>query len=194
MVTVKQKKKVTGSDILRSGFDLGSSTQNDTSCWPRSRDNSELMSIRNKVIQDRGISELDKAVIMLLLEHGLRISEVLRLELNDFIGSSKILVHSLKNSQNRIITNAYGHLVLKKHVEQWGCIGFIFSRFYYYRLLSKIGCSFQFGSNSKHSVTHAGRHLVSLELSQGNVNLSDLQAFLGHKSIKSTERYIRRQL
>jgi len=44
-------------------------------------------------------------------------------------------------------------------------------------------------NSNKLSVTHAGRHLQVQELEKGGIDLSDIQNFIGHKSIKSTQCY-----
>lgn len=148
--------------------------------------------------QDRFISDLvkkkdlsyqDKAVIELMYLYGLRISEVLKVNVYDITNQGSVLIKGLKRSDNRIVypvefrsfwINA-GSSVLP--------IGLIFSRFYYYRLFRKLGYSGKYGSNQKDSVTHYFRHELVLSLKKQGYDKRSISQFLSHRSLKSLDHY-----
>jgi site-specific recombinase XerD len=149
-----------------------------------------LNDLRRRVIESDLCSNLEKAVILLLLEHGLRISEVIRLDASCLLPGSRLLVRGSKRSNDRLIQSVSYSSDLFFYLKTFGRIDNVYSRFYIYRLCKKLGISFESSISSKISVTHAGRHLFAEILNESGVSLENIQSFVGHKSSKSTQCYV----
>jgi integrase len=129
----------------------------------------------------------------LLLTYGLRVSEVLSLTGSDISKSGRVRVISKKNSEIRVIhhyelCHYFAHLI--------GSRNLLFSeydRFYIYRVFRRQGLSGLFGENKNKSVTHLGRHLVGLDISDSFGDVSVVKSYLGHKSINSSNHYVTNQ-
>jgi integrase len=189
----KQKKKLTKSDFVRTKSGQGPSAQNATPCYPVSVTEMSRLSLVSKVNDDRGLTHLDRGVLLLLLEHGARISEVLNLRLSDLKGCDRVMLHGLKGSDNRLIEGVSYYADLFGFLSLFPNVGCVYSRWYYYRLCNKLGIRFQSAGSTKASVTHAGRHLYVDGLSGMDIQVSDLQRVMGHKSQKSTECYVEKK-
>lgn len=185
-----QKKGVVDTIKLRTKFDITSSAQNNISLHLQEAYNRSITAIYAKVECDRFLAEIDKVVIHLSLDYGLRISEILNLTFSDLLPGMKVLIRGLKHSNNRIISNVFYWEYLKLFLKSNKSIGSIYSRFYYYRLFRRLGISFEINGSSKKAVTHAGRHLNGLMLHSSGVQTEDIKTFIGHKNIKSTNFYI----
>lgn len=184
-----EKLNVLDSLKLRSTFDLQPSAQNATSCAGQSRSEVLLQENLIKVNNALGLAPLDKAVMLLSLNYGLRISEIIRCDKSCLLPGRKVMFRGLKNSYNRIIDEFQFYDIFVGHIQKWGKIELIFSRFYYYRLFLKCGVSVSIEGNNKRSVTHAGRHLQSRMLQESGIEIEENKRYIGHKSIKSTEKY-----
>lgn len=128
-------------------------------------------------------------IFQLQYMHGLRISEVLQIQSKDIDKLGRIRIKALKGSESRLIVSDYckSYMLHYKSINQPPFRDY--DRFFVYRVYKKIGWSFNFGTNKKASVTHAGRHLSALE-SKSEFNDSQLtQRHLGHKNIKNTHVY-----
>lgn len=124
--------------------------------------------------------------------NGLRISEVLRVRLSDVTKSGQIMIRGSKKSNNRLITPAFSNILLMQckanRLEPFATI----DRYYVYRQYKKSGISKKFAHASNNAVTHLFRYVKVNELHVQNVSNSDIQQFIGHKSIKSTEHYVKK--
>jgi integrase len=164
--------------------------QNAIPCDPDNGRESIRLAMVNKVTSDCTLSGVDKCILLLMLEHGLRISECLSLTAVNLLGNGRIVVHGLKGSNDRLIERVsfYDSLSILKS----GCLPgtFFSSRFYYYRLCIKLGIKYESSLSTKVSVTHAGRHLYVAGLRDLNVNGSLISSQIGHKSSRSTNFYV----
>ena len=131
-------------------------------------------------------------IVDLLLTSGCRISEVLALTKFQQITSQSFMIRGLKGSRDRIVytTYHYSDLVFA------GCgsnpLSSVYSRFCVYRACKRLGIYWNDGTNEHDSVTHAGRHFVAELLLKEGFSVEDVQHFLGHKRITSTEFYAKR--
>lgn len=137
------------------------------------------------------VTALDKAVLLLLLEHGVRITEILRIQRQDLLGHGRVLIRGIKRSNDRLLYGVSYYEALEHWLIAFTSIGEIFSRFYYYRLCVSLGIKFENGGSKKLSVTHAGRHLFAESLSAQSIELATISRSMGHKSTKSTESYVK---
>jgi integrase len=164
--------------------------QNASPCDLDNSRESIRMSMVNKVRGDLFLGLLDKCVLLLMLEHGLRISECLSMTAVNLLGNKRLIINGLKGSNDRLIENVsyYDSLVFLQYDQK---PGFFFpSRFYYYRLCIKLGIKYESTLSSKVSITHAGRHLYIAGLRDLNVDGSVISNQIGHKSSRSTNFYV----
>lgn len=152
-------------------------------------DNSEFSRISD-IIQNKQLVLVLRAVIELQFFHGLRISEVLNVTPLDITRNGRIRIKGLKGSYDRFVVSS-------NFLEFWINTGQhllplsnTYSRFYFYREYKKLGIGAHFGNSVNKSVTHYFRHAVALDSQNKFDNLSDTKMVLGHKSIKSTEKYV----
>lgn len=137
------------------------------------------------------VSALDKAVLLLLLEHGVRITEVLRIKQHDMLGHGRLLIRGIKRSNDRVLNGVSYYEAIESFLICFTSVGEIFSRFYYYRLCLRLGIKFENSASVKLSVTHAGRHLFAESLNAQSVELATISRSMGHKTTKSTMSYVK---
>lgn len=145
--------------------------------------------IKSVIEFNKDINDLDKFVICVMYEYGLRISEVLRISHYDILRDYKVLVKGSKRSQNRIISlkfiSEYADYIKRHHI----VISDVRSRHYYYRLFKRYGLSHCFGQRKKNSVTHLFRHMFVKELRANDIAYEDIGNYMGHVNKKNTEYY-----
>lgn len=129
--------------------------------------------------------------IRLMLLHGLRVTEMLHITPQCVMRDGSVFVRGLKGSKDRVVLDSYMYkewLVYKS----MNCNDLVyFDRYYVYRLFKKLGLYAVYGNNRNNSVTHSCRHNVALGLKSDGLELENIQDVMGHKSIKSTEFYVR---
>jgi integrase len=151
--------------------------------------NEKRIAFIRQLIESNTLAIVDRIVIYLLYNHGLRISEVLNIDYRQITPNGNVHVKGLKLSQDRIVDCFMFQLELIKLRNVRIDKSFWFSRFYYYRLFKRLGLNSIFGTNTKSSVTHLFRHEKVLELKHSGVSSGTIQRYIGHKSNKSTLRY-----
>jgi integrase len=187
----KPKKKIKAIEpyLVRTTFEDSPSAQTTTLCRPGSRSE---MAIKTAVLNIDGtkyLSSTDKVVLEFSLTYGLRISEILAITRDNLLGNGRVFINGKKRSCNRILDGFKYYEALSKFLRLFNSISQVYSRFYYYRLFLKLGISLEIPGNQHRAVTHAGRHLLSKDILRNNIDMSDLQRYIGHKSGKSTEYY-----
>lgn len=128
-------------------------------------------------------------LIEIQLLNGLRISEALSIHHTHINDLGQINIRGLKKSHNRLINSGSSVKFFLNCKKMRESPFETFSRFYAYREYKKLGLTFQFKGQSKNSVTHLFRHYLVGMNKENKVDLSTIQSFIGHKSIKSTEHY-----
>lgn len=136
------------------------------------------------------LSAYERALVLLQFETGLRVSELLRISFGSVNQFGYITVKASKGSADRIIIssdnlrfwlNVYNHKIM---------LSGLVDRFYYYRLLKRLGITLSLESLRNASVTHLFRYLVVYRMLSGNSSIEAVQRFLGHRSINSTLHYL----
>lgn len=141
------------------------------------------------LVTNNGLSQVDKAVIELLYFYGLRISEVLSIKASDVTFMGHIKLKTLKGSEPRFIQSILFPSFWVLSGKSILPLKDTYSRFYFYRLFKKLGYYHRYQGNQNFSVTHFFRHQLANDLKASGYSVSDVQAFLGHKSEKSTLHY-----
>jgi integrase len=179
-----------GREILRTKSDSASCAQNAISCVLNNARESIRMDLIGRTVNDAVLSDVDKCVLLLMLEHGLRISECLSINSKSILGNRRLLVHGSKGSEDRLLENVSYYSSLMSLLGGTPPNAFFPSRFYYYRLCVKLGIRYESSLSSKVSVTHAGRHLYIAGLRDSNVSTEQIGHHIGHKRTRSTNFYI----
>jgi integrase len=155
-------------------------------------DPSESARIRG-FISDSKLPIVLRAVMELQFLHGLRISETLNIGPSDITKNGRIRIKGLKGSHDRFIMASI-------HMDFWLSTGVhllplykCYSRFWFYREYKKLLIGSCFGNSQVHSVTHYFRHAVALDSQETFDNINDTKMVLGHKNVKSTEKYVKRR-
>lgn len=131
-----------------------------------------------------------RSILELQLQHGLRISEVLRLRVVDLLSFSKVRIKTSKRGYNRIVSHHDGSGYLAK-CKKFSIIPFAdYNRFYIYREYRREGLMLFHSKDKKYSVTHLFRHLLLSQLNK-EINEKELiSKFIGHKKMESLKSYI----
>lgn len=145
------------------------------------------------VIRNCSLPDVVKAVVELQYRFGLRITECLNFTSSDIMADGSIRIRGLKGSSDRVVKPVtYAKLwvtcflpLLPLHTT--------FSRFYFYRIYKAQGWSGKFCNSGLNSVTHYFRHMKALELLNKFNDIELTARELGHKSLKSTEYYAKKQ-
>jgi integrase-like protein len=129
------------------------------------------------------------AIYALLVEGGLRISEVLEINSTQIDAQGKVSIVAKKRSESRIIVASLARPYLLK-CKKFGIQPFQdINRFYVYREFKKCNIGAIISGNKNHSITHIGKHLNAMASKKANFDKKQIQHSLGHKSAKSTEYY-----
>lgn len=155
----------------------------------RGQVDTDLNVLYSQIAANKFTSELDMAVIELLMFYGLRISECLRIQPTDIKSNGYIRIKGVKGSKDRLVfpyNNAQYWLTTLKYQ----CpIGNVYSRFYFYRLFKRLGLYELFSGHKNKSVTHYFRQKLMRSLESENVERTTRSDFIGHKNKKSIEHY-----
>lgn len=137
-----------------------------------------------------GLVLFERAVLELQFLYGLRISEILQIKPGDIGNNGLIKISGLKGSYDRVVYAV-------KFKEFWSgmalsgwSIPSSYNRFHFYRLYKKKGLYHSIGSNKNNSVTHLMRYNYLISLLKSNIDISEIQRIIGHKSINSTIHYV----
>lgn len=138
-----------------------------------------------------------KVLLMLMYSAGLRVSEVVRLKIEDVDFQRKLIhVKGAKGRKDRYtILSEAGSGALQKYVKEYGQLKWLFpsqdrKRHLTTRTVKKIFSNICKKAGIKKSATvHSLRHSFATHLLENGVDLRYIQELLGHKSSKTTEIY-----
>lgn len=120
---------------------------------------------------------------------GCRISEALAVKANNITSTGHVKIKALKGSVDRIVSSGMATKFMQdcktKNISPWAD----WSRHFVYREFKKIGVSMSLPGKSRKAVTHAFRHQLAKSIQSANMQITDTQKALGHKSINSTKHY-----
>lgn len=168
---------------------LPSSAQTVTLCPANGEVPIELNAVVEQVLRSSNISETDKAVIEIMFNYGLRISEVLAINSKSINSRNQIIIKGLKGSSDRLVTPVISSTYWRK-VKMYNCQDHTLNgRFYYYRLFKKLGFTSHAAGNKKNSVTHSFRHNFITEIMKQTDNIEIAKELIGHKNSNSTKYY-----
>lgn len=152
-------------------------------------------------IKERDLSR-DRAIFEIMINLGLRISEISNINLSDYVEEEGTLLVHGKNNKERLLflTNDISRKIIKKYINNRALYNPIqmeeamFLNKYGNRLsiygISNIYIKYKkiAGINSQ-STPHYLRHSFATGLLDNGANIRDIQELLGHSSITTTEIY-----
>lgn len=128
-------------------------------------------------------------ISLLMFSSGLRVSEALSLDLSNYVGLNKIVIHGLKGSDDRIVDVSLIADYIKSTGFSSGLLFRTLDRYYVYRCFKKADICFKSVKSSKWSVTHSLRHLHVQGLRSNNISESLISSSIGQKNVKNAEKY-----
>lgn len=137
-------------------------------------------------------SSAERAIIELMFDEGLRISDVLRIKPSDVDSSCFITVKQGKGSMIKVIRCSKNINFWLGQVRRGFVISDVYNRFYFYRLFKKYGLQMSIEGCSNKKVTHSLRYARASVMMKVSNDLETVKQDLGHKSIKSTKYYVRK--
>ncbi|MEY2924752.1 MAG: site-specific tyrosine recombinase XerD [Bacteroidota bacterium] len=162
----------------------------------------EVMSMIEHIDYSRFASERDKTVIMLLYGSGLRVSELVSLQVNDLFLEEGVIKVLGKGNKERLVPigektiNQIGHYiryyrneVAKKKSEPELILnqkGNKLSRVYVFKIIKRLAEKAGIRQNIS---PHTLRHTFATVLIEAGADLRAVQQMLGHQSITTTEIY-----
>jgi integrase len=165
------------------------SAQSATLCDKGNEKEDQIFSQLKAFIENSKEPEHLKALVCIMFQNGLRVSEALKIRSCDVNKNLLIRVRGLKNSNDRIIQpifyRNFWESFSKKNLEMSN----YFNRFFIYRICKKYGLSFYKGHGKNLSVTHSGRHIFVREMENLKVEEKSMSSAIGHKSSRSTKFY-----
>jgi integrase/recombinase XerD len=137
-----------------------------------------------------------RCILILLYSGGLRISELLNLELRDIDAARKIIhVCDGKGRKDRItILSEVAEKYVERYVEKYQPVKWIFEGPSFGQYSAKsvnniVKRSAKVAGIGKNISAHTLRHSFATHLLENGTDLRYIQALLGHESSKTTERY-----
>ena len=156
-------------------------------------ENSQFLDEMNAKVEDilskNEVPELLKRFIYIQSRSGTRVSEILNIQYTDIISPTIIRIKGLKRSNDRLIhIDRYSDYFIFCKVNMINPFA-NFNRYFIYREYRKLGFVVSFVNSNKKAVTHSFRYKYIKNLKDNDVNLDLIQKEIGHKTIKTTERY-----
>lgn len=129
-------------------------------------------------------------VALLQYRYGLRISEILLIDKYSFAGPKTLVIRGLKGSKSRVIelSNEFVYITLWERADYQ--IGYVYSRWFFYREYKKVGITFLTPVGLRNSVTHSLRINKIKTMSKAGVSVELIAQHIGHKSTKTTNLYV----
>lgn len=142
-------------------------------------------------MQSLKLSVAVQAYVMLHVQSGCRISDLLAVDYHCVLPSGKIIIRQNKGSEAMIIEpNEYEEFWESVRTNKIAPM-LVYNRLFFYRLYSKLGLVSMNKANTKLRVTHSLRAAKAEEIYEATGDIQLTARALGHKSTKSTEYYVR---
>ena len=140
----------------------------------------------------------NKLMFMLLLDTGLRISELLSIQINDIDFSSRMIyISKTKSREHRnVLFTQETHELLNTFIEHNNIENFIFINLKTRKILHHDSIQTicqrirELGKIKKSITPHKWRHTFASNFNDRNGNMFVLQKLLGHKKISTTQIYV----
>lgn len=145
------------------------------------------------VIKKSNLHEVDKALLLVMLDFGLRVSDICNCGSWFLISENIARYIQKKTGVAMTFTLTLDTAILRDKIKNKSLKNFEKSRFFYYRQLKRLGVGKVFFKNKNKSITHYYRHRLAEEVITKSNDMKITANILGHKSTKSTEHYVNRK-
>jgi integrase len=126
----------------------------------------------------------------IMIDHGCRVSEVLKLKAEDILPDGSFIIRAGKKGNTRVI-KMHQHTALFLKFRHSGCRPFEYlTRFRMYDLFLKVGLVLQKTGSKYKKVTHSLRHAKAQFLEKQGLKETEIQTHLAQKSATSTKHYL----
>lgn len=142
-------------------------------------------------IESLSVSSAERSILELMLDEGLRISDVLNIKPKHVDSFGYITIIQGKGSSIKVVRNSKNLSFWLGQVRNGFVISDSYNRFYFYRLLKKKGIQMSVSGCSNHKVTHSLRYARAIAVMNASKDLEIVKQDLGHRSINSTKYYVR---
>lgn len=132
-------------------------------------------------------------LFLFLLDSGCRVSEALGITLKQLTPIGTVKIKGSKGSEDRLVNTMFSRSYFIACYNDKRTPFSDTNYMSFYRCLVKYGVGARFGTNDKMSVTHYFRHIRTLMGLEAGFSLEDMQRYLGHKNIKSTQSYAKKK-
>ena len=166
-----------------------SSAQNISLCGRSKMKLSPSDELLQAIYSMSGDDDIYSKIALIMFNGLLRVSEVLSIKGSDITSSGHVMIYGSKKSEKRVITCSEISNWLKSQRTTPGPIFWYLNRFCIYRKFKQYGISFQSINSSKHSVTHAIRHIVSSSFQESEQEFDYKVLALGHKNRNNSKLY-----
>ena len=146
-------------------------------------------------MRNRGIAARDRAIMELLFQGGIRIGELLRINIED-VSPDGITIRSEKNEGIRTITltneamkNLQDYIKYYRPQSDASSLLTTPKGRMTYQYLRNIVKQIARRSGAPKFHAHSARHYCATALLRAGVDIRRVQTYLGHRSLKSTQRY-----
>jgi integrase len=135
-----------------------------------------------------------KALVALMWENGLRVSEVLHISEYDILHNGRIRVKGSKGSSDRFVVPVrYRNVWFKRELRMPVFLRNI-DRWFVYRVCRRYGFYYEQLGKGNSKVTHYFRYLYMLSMKLDNLTEKERAELVGHKNLKSQLYYYDKNL
>lgn len=133
---------------------------------------------------------VQRDVLLLWCDNGLRVSDVVNLHLATIINDSTWSIFQKKTKENKLIVVNNDLQLLIKAKKNNTLHQYTSNRQYWYRQFKKLGIEMIVKFSKNKAVTHAIRHAVAENAYAATNDLNVVKNILGHRSINSSTQYV----
>lgn len=137
-----------------------------------------------------------KCLILLLIDTGARVNEIINIKINNIdLFNQEILLTLTKTKQDRIVyfrsksKELINNIIKQKNKSQYLLYNRLRDRQINYDDVKYIFNKIKYDLNIKKLHPHMFRHTLATKLIENDADLFSVMKILGHKNIKTTERY-----
>jgi len=153
-----------------------------------------LTRFTNAIEQLSKLDPMAAIAAQIMIDHGCRVSEVLKLKAEDILPDGSFIIRAGKKGNTRVI-KMHQYTAIFLQFRHSGCRPFEYlTRFRMYDLFLKVGLVLQKPGSKYKKVTHSLRHAKAQFLEKQGVEETAIQTHLAQKSANSTKYYLAKKL
>lgn len=173
-------------------FDKTSNAQYTTLCSANSKEFATYEARLLHFIHSLCENSVERSVLELMLDEGLRISDVLNIKPKHVDSSCYITIVQGKGSLIKVVRHTKNLKFWLGQVKEGYVISDSYNRYYFYRLLKTAGIKIFVKGCSNAKVTHSLRYARASAVMNASNDIEVVKNDLGHRSVISTKYYVRK--